>query len=122
MRVRVDARMTRPAVGDRLPVPLDDVLVTEAGSAEVDAAGVDVEEVVEVRREHESRMDFDRQRLHAVIAERLVAAAKSCEVGHACNLEPHEVLRVVHDPLRVRFREPHANPGVEVEAVDGERL
>src|SRR4029453_7782232 len=121
-RLRVDARMPRPAIGDRLAVPLDHVLVAKPGAADVHAARVHGQPVVEVRRPDVADVCLDRHRLHAVVAERLVAVPEPVEVVDARDLEPDEVVRDVGDPLRVGLGEPHAGRGVEVEAVGGETL
>src|SRR5205807_7062931 len=37
------------------------------------------------------------------------------EVADSCDLEPHEVVRVVRDPLGIRLGKPHGYIGVEAE-------
>src|SRR5215204_3436003 len=114
--------MARPAIGDRLAVALDDVFVAKTRPADVDAARVNREAVVEIGRPQVARVGLDRHRLDAFLAQRRVAAAKPGEVVDAGNLEPHEVLGVVRDPLSVRLGETDADLGLEVEAVDSGRL
>lgn len=114
--------MHRPAVRERLAAPLDDVLVAKARAAEIDAARVDSQPVVELRRLQVADMGLDRQRLDALLPQRRVPAAEAREVVDAGDLEPDEVLGVVGDALRVRLGEADPEVGMEVEAVDGGRL
>ena len=55
--------MTRPAVRDRLVAARDEVLVAEARAADVDAARVHGEALVEARRGEVARVRLDRERL-----------------------------------------------------------
>jgi NAD-dependent deacetylase len=121
-RVRIHAGMACPPVGDRLAVALDHVLVAEPRAADVHAARVNVEAVVEVRGFQVPNVRLERQGLDAVVAKRLVAVAEAVEVVDARDLEPDEVVRVVRDPLRVGLGEADSELGVEVEAVDGKTL
>ena len=52
-------------------------------------------------------MRLEDERLDPLVAEPLVAAREPLEVLHARDLEPDEVVRVVHDALRVGLGEPH---------------
>ena len=52
----------------------------------------------------------------------LVAAGVACEILHARDLEPHEVVRVVRDALRVGLREADGELGREGEALHGVQL
>lgn len=114
--------MPGPAVRDRLSVALDHVLVAKPGSANVDAAGVDLEPIVEPGRFQVTHVGLDRHRLDSLLSQRRIAAAKSAEVLDSSNLEPDEILGVVRDPLRVGLGEANLDLGVEVEPVDGETL
>ena len=114
--------MRRPAVGDGVAVALDDVLVAKAGAANVDAACMDPQPVVELRRLAMTDVGLDRERLDALLAQRGVAPAEAGEVVDARDLEPDEVLGVVGDALRIRLGEADSDLGVEAEAVDGGRL
>lgn len=114
--------MSRPAVGDRLSVSLDDVLVAKTRAAKVDAARVDSQLVVELRGLPVPDMGLDRQRLDALLAKGRVAPPKSRQVVHPRDLEPDEVLGIVRDTLGIGLGEADPDVGVEVEAVDGGRL
>jgi hypothetical protein len=61
--------MTCPSVSDPLAVALDHVLVAESRAADVDAARVHVEAVVEVRGLQIPDVRLERQRLDPVVAE-----------------------------------------------------
>jgi hypothetical protein len=114
--------MPGPAVGDRLAVPLDDILVAKPCAADVHAPGVDLQAVVEPRRLPVADVRLDRHRFDALLAQRRVAAAEARQVVDARDLEPDQVLGVVGDALGIRLGEADANVGVEVEAVDEVRL
>ena len=101
--------MGRPAVGDHGAGALDRVLVAEACASHVDAAGVHEEAVVELRRCEIANVRLEHDRLEAEVAQTLVAARIALEVVDACDLEPHEVVRVVGDALRVRLCEADAH-------------
>ena len=66
--LRVDACVARPALGDRHPVPLHDVLVLEARAAHLRAAGVNDESVVEDHGADVPHVDLGGRRLDAPIA------------------------------------------------------
>ena len=68
-RLRIHAGVAGPPVGNRLAVALDDVLVAEPRAADVHAARVNVEAVVEVRGLQVANVRFERQRFDAVVAE-----------------------------------------------------
>jgi hypothetical protein len=109
----VDARMGRPAVGDRRSVVAHDrVLVAEAGALHVDAARVYMEQVVEARRSAVAAERLEHERLDTGVAQRLVAARELAQVLDACDLEPDEVRRVVRDALRIGVgkADAHARP------------
>lgn len=100
--------MGRPAVGECLPVALDRVLVTEACALDVDAARVDLQAIVEPRRLQVADVRLEHERLDAEVAQTLVTAGVALEVLDARHLEPHEVVRVVRDTLRIRLGEADA--------------
>jgi hypothetical protein len=83
---------------------------------------VDGQDIVEVRGPEVTGVRLERQRLDAVLTQRRIPAAEASEVGDAGDLEPHEVLRVVRDSLRIRLGEAHADLGPKVEAVDAGTL
>lgn len=114
--------MARPAVGDRLAVPFDRVLVAEPGAADVGAPRVDHELVVELGRLPIPDIDLGSRRFHALLAEAGIPALEAPQILDASGLEPDEVRRVVRDSLRVRLREPDPDLDLEAEAVDGETL
>jgi len=63
------------ALGDERAVVADDrVVVAEPRASQLAAARVDVENVVEARRDGVAAVRLEHQRLDAVVAERLVAA------------------------------------------------
>jgi hypothetical protein len=95
----------------------DRVLVAEARAAQADAAAVDHELVVEHRRRPVAAERLEDERLDPTVAQRLVTAGERAEVFDARDLEPHEVGRVVRDPLRIGVREAHAHRRREGEAV-----
>ena len=101
--------MSRPAVGDHLLVARDRVLVAKPGAPHVDAAGVHGQAVVEPRGAEVAHVRLEYEGLDPQIAKVLVPACVALEVGHTRDLEPHEVVRVVRDPLGVRLREPNAD-------------
>ena len=96
-------------------VALDDVVEAEAGAAHVVAARVHEQAVVEDRRREEARVRLEHERLDPLVAQALVAAGVALEELDAGDLEPHEVVRVVRDALRVGLREAHADRGCEAE-------
>jgi hypothetical protein len=59
--------MSGPAVGDLFAVPLDDVLVAEPCSANIDAACMDPQPVVEPRRLQVTDVCLDRHRLDSLV-------------------------------------------------------
>ena len=75
------------------------------------------EAVVELRRHEIANVRLEHDCLDAGVAQTLVAARVPLEVVDARDLEPHEVVRVVGDPLRVRLREADAHLRCETEAV-----
>jgi NAD-dependent deacetylase len=109
--------MRSPTVRDDLAVALDHVLVAEAGSLHVDAARVHAEPVVEARGLQVADVRLEDDGLDAEVAQLLVAARIALEVVDTRDLEPHEVVRVVGDALRVRLRETHLDVGCETEPV-----
>ena len=110
--MRVDACVLRPAVcNDRAVVSHDEVLVAEARSSHVDAARMDVQHVVEPRRNEVTAERLEHECLESPVAQRLVAAGVLSQVLDAGNFEPDEVRRVVRDPLRVGFRKADAHVG-----------
>ncbi len=115
--LRVQAGVRRPAVGHQFPVPLDAVLEAEARAAHVEAAGTDLQPVVEARGRPVADVRLDGGRVDARFQERGVAAPKAREIGDPGDLEPDEVDGVVHDRLRVGLREAHGHLGGEAEAL-----
>jgi hypothetical protein len=107
----------RPAVCHELALSRDRVLVAKAGSTNVTAARVDHKPVVKVNGPEVTDVRLDRQRLVALLLDVLVPLRVAGEVVDASDLEPHEVGGVVRNALRVRFREPHGDVGVELEAL-----
>src|SRR5439155_9651421 len=89
----------------------------EPGAAQIAAAAVDDELVVEYRRHPVAAKRLENERLDPVVAEGLVAAGERAEVLDTPHLEPHEVRRVVRDSLRVRVRKANAHGSREREAV-----
>jgi hypothetical protein len=114
--------MSGPTVGELLAVPLDHVLVAEARAADVHATGMDLQPVVEARRSQMAHVGLDRHGLDTLVSQRRVAAAEPGQVVDTGDLEPHQVLGVVRDSLRVGLGEPYPDLRVEVEAVDEGRL
>ena len=110
--------MLGPAVGDHVSIPFEQVLVAEAGSPDVNAAGVDAHAVVEDHRREVADVRLGRQHLVPLRLQTFVSAAKAGEVLDASNLEPDEVGGVVGDPLGVGLREPDGDLGREVETID----
>jgi len=100
-----------PAVGDQRPVTLDRILVAEARTLYVETARVHDEAIVEPRRLEVADVRLEHDRLHAEVAEPLVPAGVSREVLDTRDLEPDEVVRVVHDPLRIRLGEADTDVG-----------
>src|SRR5439155_21392125 len=95
----------------------DRVVVAEARPADVDAARVDEQPVVEPRRLEIADVGLEHDRFDPQVAEPRIAAGVPLEVRDARDLEPDEVVRVVDDPLRVGLGEPHPHPGSETEPV-----
>jgi hypothetical protein len=62
-------------------------------------------------------MRLDDRRLVPLVAQRVVPARVFGEVRDARQLEPHEVVRVVRDSLRVGFGEANAHVRREREAL-----
>jgi len=114
--------MSRPALGDELAVPLDRVLVLEAGAAHLGAAGLDYEPVVEGDRTDVADVDLGCRCLDAGVPESLVAAGELPEVLDPGGLEPDEVGGVVGDPLSVGLGEADGDLELEGVAFDGETL
>src|SRR5207248_3573268 len=116
----VDAGVASPAVGDALAVTvaLDRVVEAEARAAELAAAGVHRQAVVEARRREVADVRLDRERLDALGPQPGIAAAEPGEVVDPGDLEPDEVDGVVRDSLRVGFREAHLEAGREAELHD----
>ena len=86
-------------------------------AADVSAASVDREPVVEVNRLEVPNMGLDGQRLVALLLDVLVALRVTGQVVDPGDLEPDEIRRVVSHSLRVRLREPDGDLGLEVEAL-----
>ena len=107
----VDGGVRRPAVRDHLAVALDRVLVAEARALDVDAARMDPQPVVESRGLQVPDVRLEHERLEPEVAQPLVTAGVALEVLDARDLEPHEVVRVVRDALRVGLGEAHAHIG-----------
>jgi hypothetical protein len=122
VRHRIDTRVTRPAVGDCLAVALHGVLVAEARTPNVDAPRMDPQNFVEVRGPQEAGVGLDRHCLHSLLSKRRVTTAETRQVIDPRHFEPHQVLGVVRDPLRVGFGEADLDLRVEAEAVDAETL
>ena len=116
-RRRVDDGMPCPAVCDERPVARDGVLVTKARAADVAAARVDRERVVEPNGLEIADVRLDRQRLVALLLDAPVAVRVAGEIRDARHLEPHEVDGVVRDSLRVGLREADRDLRPEVEAL-----
>ena len=114
--------MAAPALGDRLTVALDDVLVLEPGPAQLGAARVDDEPVVEGHRADVPDVDLGGRRLDALLAQSPVAAVEPAQVLDASGLEPDQVGGVVGDALCVGLGEADGDVQVEVVALDGETL
>src|SRR6266511_1843586 len=95
------------------------VVVAEARAAYIDAARPDAQDVVEDRGCQIPNVCFDDGRLVAGVLERAIAGGELVEVRDACNLEPHEIGRVVCNPLRVGFSKAHAHVRREAEALHG---
>jgi hypothetical protein len=110
--------MRRRALRDPLTRPLDDVLEAEARTAQADAARMDRQPVVEVRRPQVAGVRLEREGLDTFGPERRVSAPEPSEVVDAGNLEPDQELGVVGDALRVGLGEANADVGLEAEAVD----
>jgi hypothetical protein len=96
-----------PAVGEQRAVPPDRVLEPEAGSADVEAARSDLEQVAEARGRAVADVRLDRGRVDAGLEQRRVAALEAREVVDPGDLEPDEVVGVVRDRLRVGLGEPY---------------
>ena len=109
--------MRRPAVRDRVAVARDDVVETETRTPKLADACVDADAIVEVGGLQVPDVRLEDERLDPLVAERVVAARELLEIRDPRDLEPHEVVRVVHDSLSVRLGEAHGNVGVEVEPV-----
>jgi hypothetical protein len=97
----------RPTLRDQDACPLDRVLVAKARSAHVDTARVHEQALVELRGLQVADVRLEDERLDAEVAKALVAAGVPFEVLDTRDLEPHEVVRVVRDPLRVGLGEAH---------------
>ena len=98
------------AVGDKRPVFAHDrVLVSKSRAANVDAARVHVQHVVEPGWDEVAAMGLQDERLDPPFAELLVAARVLAQVLDARDLEPDEVARVVRDPLSIGVGEPDAD-------------
>ena len=89
----VDRRVERLGRRDELAVALDPVLVPEARAADVDAAEVDRQHVVEDGGGAVVDPDAGRQRLDPLRLDRPVAARVVGEVRDARDLEPDDVRR-----------------------------
>jgi len=70
---------------------------------------VDVEHVVEARRDEVAAERLEHERLEPAVAQRLIAAGVLPQVLHTGDLEPHEVRRIVGDALGVGVREADAH-------------
>ena len=102
--------MTRPTLGDHLTVVADDqVLVAKASALHVDAARVQVQQIVEAGRHAVAAERLEHERLDPSVAQRLVAAGMLAEVLDAGHLEPDVVRRVVGDALCIGVREANAH-------------
>jgi hypothetical protein len=105
------------AVGDELPVVADDeVLVAKPRALHVDAAALQMEQVVEAGWCPVAANRLEHERFDAVVAKCLVAAGMLAQVLDTSHLEPHEVGGVVRDPLCVGIGEPHPDRRGEREA------
>ena len=71
--------------------------------------------VVEPGRLQIADVRLQHDRLDAEVAQLLIAAGVPLQVVDARDLEPHEVVRVVGDALRVRLREADTHLGCETE-------
>ena len=118
-RVRVNACVGRPPLGDARAValPRQHVVVAEARSTDVDATSPDPDHVVEHRRRQVTNVSLDDRRLEARVLERTVSRCVLIEVCDPRDLEPDEVRRVVRDPLCVGLREADAHVRREAEAL-----
>ena len=116
-RGRVDHGVPRPAVRHEVPVARDGVLVAKARAADVAAACVDRQRVVEPDRLEVAHVRLDRERLVALLLDAPVAVRVAGEIRDPRHLEPHEVDGVVRDSLRVGLREADADLRLEVEAL-----
>ena len=67
--------------------------------------------IVELRRLEVTHVRFQDESLDPEVAQPLVAAREPLEVLDPRHLEPHEVVGVVGDALRVRLRKAHAHLG-----------
>jgi NAD-dependent protein deacetylase/lipoamidase len=108
-----------PAVGNLLAVALDPVVEPKSCAADVPAAGLDLEPVVEACRHAVANGCLGDEGLDSALAQRRVAAGKAAEVVDAGDLEPDQVGGVVGDALGVRLGEADANLGGEPKSVHG---
>src|SRR5439155_24135711 len=99
------ARVRRPAFGDGVAVPLDQVVEAEAGTPQVAAASANRQPVVEAGRREVAGEGLERQRIDSFLAEAEIAAAESPQVFDPGRFEPDEIGGVMGDSLRVRLRE-----------------
>jgi hypothetical protein len=63
--------------------------------------------ILELCRLEVAHVRFQHERLEAEVAQPLVAAGESLQVVDARHLEPHEVVGVVGDSLRIGLRKAH---------------
>jgi hypothetical protein len=78
---------------------------------------VDLEKIVEARRLSVAHLSLEHERFEPPVANRLIAAGEFGEICDTRRLEPHEVIRVVRDRLRVGLREADPDADREPKAV-----
>ena len=83
---------------------------------------MDVQSVVEVRRQAIADVGLEHERFESLFAQSGISTRVLRQVRDARNLEPDEVIGVVGDPLRVRLGEADGHLGAEAEIVHGAAL
>lgn len=103
--------MRGPSDRDHLALAINRIVETKPRAAQVAAARVHDERVVEAGRLQVPEMRLEHERLQALVPEHLVPAGEDAEILHAGDLEPDEVGGIVGDALRIGLRETDANRG-----------
>jgi len=119
VRLTIDGGVTCVAVCNELGAALNPILVAKPSSTHVRTTCPDPQHLVEVRRAVVTDAHLGCQRLHASVADRLVATRMCGEICDTRDLEPDDERRMVRDALGVGFGEPNAHVGGEREAVHG---